>query len=202
MQDGDRLHNIVLTGMPGAGKSTAGVILAKTQGMTFIDTDIAIQEREGRLLQEIIDTEGPDRFLEIEQDTVLSLRCHDTVIATGGSVVLSSRAMKHLKRDGVVVYLKVSLEEIEQRLSNITTRGIVLHAGQDLPALYSGRAPLYEKYADITIDCSGRDAETVVTTIVNKVSSLSDRRSRKAGETRGDPADPEEGAPAENRVGP
>jgi shikimate kinase len=201
-RDGDRLNNIVLTGMPGAGKSTAGVILAKTLGMKFIDTDIAIQEREGRLLQEIIDTEGPDRFLEIEQDTVLSLRCHDTVIATGGSVVLSRRAMEHLKQDGVVVYLKISLEEMEQRLGNITTRGIVLHAGEGLPSLYSGRVPFYGKYADITVDCSGMDAETVVTTIVREVSGLSDRRTQKTGETRGGPADPQKDEPAGTMDGP
>ena len=107
------MKNIVLTGMPGAGKSTAGVILAKTLGMNFTDTDIAIQEREGRLLQEIIDTEGPDSFLKIEEKTILTLDGRNAVIATGGSVVSSRRAMEHLKRDGVVLYLKVSYEEMD-----------------------------------------------------------------------------------------
>jgi len=171
------MKNIVLTGMPGAGKSTAGVILAKTLGMKFIDTDIAIQEREGRLLQEIIDTQGPDSFLETEKNAILSLRCHGTVIATGGSVVFSSRAMEYLKRDGVVVYLEVSFEEMEQRLRNITARGIVLHAGQGLRDMYNERAPLYEKYADITVGCPGMDVETVVTKVAREVRALSDRRS-------------------------
>jgi shikimate kinase len=163
------VKNIVLTGMPGAGKSAMGVILAKTLGMDFTDTDIAIQEQEGRFLQEIIDTEGPESFLKIEEKTILSLDGRNAVIATGGSVVFSRRAMEHLKRDGVVVYLKVSFEEMEKRLSNITTRGIVLHAGQSLRDMYSGRVPLYEKYADITIDCSDEDFETVVEKIVREL---------------------------------
>jgi shikimate kinase len=155
--------------MPGAGKSTAGVILAKTLGMNFTDTDIAIQEREGRLLQEIIDTEGPDSFLEIEEKTLLSLNGRNAVIATGGSVVFSRRAMEHVKQDGVVVYLKISFEEMEKRLSNIITRGIVLHAGQSLRDMYNERVPLYEKYADITIDCSDGDFETVVGKVIGEL---------------------------------
>ena len=163
------MNNIIIIGMPGAGKSTAGVILAKTLGMKFIDTDIVLQEKSGRLLQEMIDGDGPDAFLTGEEETLLSLQAHNTVIATGGSAVFSRRAMEHLKRDGVVVYLKVSFEEMEKRLSNITTRGIVLHAGQSLRDMYSGRVPLYEKYADITIDCSDEDFETVVEKIVREL---------------------------------
>jgi shikimate kinase len=163
------MKNIVLTGMPGAGKSTAGVILAKTLGMNFTDTDITIQEREGRLLQEIIDTEGPDAFLKIEEKTLLSLHRRNAVIATGGSVVFSRQAMEHLKGDGVVVYLKISFEEMEKRLGNITTRGIVLHAGQSLRDMYSERVLLYEKYADITIDCSDEDFEMVVEKAVDEL---------------------------------
>ena len=151
------MKNIILTGMPGAGKSTMGVILTKTLGLHFIDTDIVIQERAGRLLQEIIDTEGPAAFLAIEERTILSLRCRDTVIATGGSVVFGEKAMEHLKADGVVVYLDLSFEEMERRLRNITTRGIVLLPGQGLRDMYDQRVPLYEKYADITIDCPGAD---------------------------------------------
>jgi shikimate kinase len=158
--------------MPGAGKSTAGVILAKTLGMDFTDTDIAIQEREGRLLQEIIDTEGPDSFLEIEEKTLLSLHRRNAVIATGGSVVFSCRAMEQLKKDGIVLYLKISFEEMEKRLSNITTRGIVLHAGQSLRDMYNERVPLYEKYTDITVDCSDEDFETVVEKVVKELTGL------------------------------
>ena len=136
-----------------------GVILAKTLGMHFTDTDIVIQETSGRLLQEIIDTEGPESFLKIEEDALLSLHARNAVIATGGSVVFSGRAMEHLKRDGVVLYLAISFEEMARRLNNITTRGIVLHAGQSLRDMYNERVPLYEKYADITIGCSGDDFE-------------------------------------------
>jgi shikimate kinase len=156
------MKNIILIGMPGAGKSTVGVILAKTLGRTFTDTDIVIQEHAGRLLQEIIDTEEPDAFLAIEEKTILSLHCHNSVIATGGSVVFSTKAMEYLKEEGVVVYLKISFEEMEKRLRNITTRGIVLFKGESLLDMYHERIPLYEKYADITIDCKGEDFEEVV----------------------------------------
>ncbi len=160
------MKNIILIGMPGAGKSTVGVILAKTLGMKFIDTDIAIQETYGRLLQEIIDTDGPDAFKTIEEETILSLHCHHAVIATGGSVVFSERAMEHLTKKSVVVYLKISFEEMEKRLKNITTRGIVLRAGQGLSDMYTKRIPLYEKYAGITLDCSKDDVENCVEKII------------------------------------
>ena len=160
------MANIILIGMPGAGKSTVGVILAKALGKTFIDTDIMIQEDSGRLLQDIIDTEGPRAFLEIEESTILSRYFANAVIATGGSVVFSTRAMEHLKSGGVVIYLKISFEEMEKRLRNITTRGIVLVAGQGLRGMYDQRVPLYEKYADRTIDCSEEDFESVVGKVV------------------------------------
>ena len=160
------MKNIILIGMPGAGKSTVGVILAKTRGMNFIDTDIEIQKKSKRLLQEIIDTDGPDAFKTIEEKTILSLHAHHAVIATGGSVVFSERAMEHLTQDGIVVYLMISFDEMEKRLRNITTRGIVLSRGETLYEMYNERVPLYEKYAGLTIDCEKDDFENIVKKII------------------------------------
>jgi len=166
------VKNIVIIGMPGAGKSTMGVILAKTMGRNFIDTDIVIQEKSGRLLQEMIDDDGPETFLAIEEKTMMSLHCHNAVIATGGSVVFSERAMEHLKSGGVVVYLRISFEEMVRRLNNITTRGIVLVAGQSLHEMYTQRIPLYERYADITIDCSEDDFEHCIGNVIDELSGF------------------------------
>jgi shikimate kinase len=163
------MTNIVIIGMPGAGKSTLGVILAKALGMKFLDTDIAIQEQTGRLLQEIIDTEGAGGFLAREEATVLALACHDTVIATGGSVVFSSRAMEHLRSGSVIVYLEISCAEMEKRLNNITTRGIVLTPGQGLRDMYDQRIPLYEQYADITVRCEDSGFEETVAEVIRKI---------------------------------
>lgn len=159
-------RNIVLIGMPGAGKSTVGVVLAKTLGMQFVDTDILIQERAGKMLQEILDEDGPDAFKRIEEETILSLHPRHAVIATGGSVVCSGAAMAHLKSGGVVVYLEISYEEMAKRLKNITTRGIVLLPGQSLRGMYDERVPLYEKYADLTVACSGEDLESVAENVI------------------------------------
>lgn len=164
------MNNIILIGLPGAGKSTMGVILAKTLGMKYTDTDIVIQESDGRLLQDIIDTKGTDTFLEIEERTILALNCHNTVIATGGSAVFSRRAMEHLKSGGYIIYLKITFDEMIERLSNIRTRGIVLRKGESLPEMYTERIPLYERYADITIDCSGNHFEAAVENILDAVS--------------------------------
>ena len=163
------MKNIVLIGLPSAGKSTIGVILAKTLGMNFIDTDITIQENIGRLLQTIIDEDGPERFLEIEEQTILGLRITNAVIATGGSVVYSDAAMNHLGSDSFVVYLKISFEEMRKRLKNIKTRGVVMIPGQSLHDMVNQRTPLYEKYADVTIDCSNEDFESVVEEVVEKI---------------------------------
>lgn len=159
-------RNIILIGMPGAGKSTVGVILAKTLGMQFIDTDILIQEWAGKMLQEILDTDGPEAFKRIEEETILSLHPRRAVIATGGSVVCSPDAMAHLKSGGLVVYLEIPYAEMEKRLKNITTRGIVLLPGQSLRGMYDERVPLYEKYADLTVACSGEDLESVVENVI------------------------------------
>jgi shikimate kinase len=161
------VRNIVLIGMPGAGKSTVGVLLAKTLGRRFLDTDILIQESTGRLLQEIIDEDGAGAFLAIEEEALLTLHRHRTVIATGGSVVYSHRAMEHFRQQGIFVYLKVSCAEMERRLNNITTRGIVLHPGQGLRELYNERVLLYERYADITVDCTGGNSEDCVGKILD-----------------------------------
>jgi shikimate kinase len=160
-------NNIVLIGMPGAGKSTVGVVLAKSLGMRFIDTDILIQERTGRMLQAILDEDGPEGFRRIEEETVLSLNAEGAVIATGGSVVCSEAAMAHLKAGGVVVYLEISYDEMERRLKNITTRGIVLLPGQSLRGMYDERVQLYERYADLTVASSGGDLESVVQRVID-----------------------------------
>lgn len=161
-------NNIILIGMPGAGKSTIGVLLAKALKKPFIDTDLIIQEKQNRYLQEIIDADGIDKFLSIEKSTILDLTARNHLIATGGSAVYSEEALLHLK--GKVVYLKLGLEEIERRIINIKSRGIALKPGESLAELYNERVPLYEKYADIIVDCSGKDVEEVVNEIKGTVS--------------------------------
>lgn len=171
-------ENLILIGMPGAGKSTIGVLLAKTLGMNFIDTDLIIQQHRGRLLQDIIDTEGTDAFLAIEEDELSSLRLERSVIATGGSAVYSAKAMAALKAGGKTIYLSLPYSEVEKRITNITTRGIVLRAGSSLRDAYFERIPLYEKYADITVDCSGRDIEESLSRIIADLNSFSVSKSQ------------------------
>ena len=162
-------ENLVLIGMSGAGKSTLGVLLAKALGMQFTDTDLLIQAQTGKFLQEMIDSEGIDRFLQIEEDVVSRLCLQGSVIATGGSVVYSARAMEHLKKHALTVYLYVDFEELKGRLSNITTRGIVFKGKNDLRSVYQERLPLYERYADLRIDCTACEIETAVKRIVEAV---------------------------------
>lgn len=163
--------NVVLIGMSGAGKSTLGVLLAKALGMDFIDTDIVIQQHEGRLLQEIINQEGADRFLMIEEEVVSAITADHCVIATGGSVVYSKKAMEALKRGGQVIYIHADYEEIEKRLTNITTRGIVLKNKKSLKEVYEERAPLYQKYSDQTVFCTKKDIEGCVNELVRMIQS-------------------------------
>ena len=144
--------NIILIGMPGAGKSTVGVLLAKILGYRFVDSDLIIQEETGKLLKDIIKEYGHNGFLEIEGRINASLDTYHTIIATGGSVVYEPEAMEHLKSIGTVIYLNVPFEALNRRLSNLTARGVVLNPGQTLLDLYNERTLLYEKYADITIN--------------------------------------------------
>ena len=153
--------------MPGAGKSTVGVLIAKALGMDFIDTDLIIQRREGRTLQQIIDTDGLGRFIAIEDSIVSSIDARDSVIATGGSVIFGENAMRNLARLGTIVYLRAGFETVEARISNISTRGVAMNQGQDLRGIYNERCPLYEKYADITVDVDGGSVETSVGTIIS-----------------------------------
>ena len=151
--------NVVLIGMPGAGKSTIGVILAKMLGKDFIDADLVIQKEEGRLLREIIEQEGPDGFLEVENRVNAGLTPERAVIATGGSVVYGKKAMEHLSEIGVVVYLRLSYESVNRRLRDIRGRGVVLRDGQTLKDLYEERVSLYEKYAEVTVEEDGLTVE-------------------------------------------
>lgn len=163
------MDNIILIGMPGAGKSTVGVVLAKTIGYRFIDSDLLIQEKEGRLLSEIIGMYGDEGFRKIENDINLSINVTGAVIATGGSAVYGTYAMEHLKKTGIVVYLKHSYKEIEERLGDLGKRGVTIRKGQTLKDLYDERIPLYEKYADVTIECDNKYIRTVVREIREKI---------------------------------
>ena len=161
--------NIVLIGMPGVGKSTVGVILAKVLGYQFLDADLLIQEQEGKLLKDIIAEVGTDGFIQVENRVNASIQCSKTIIATGGSVIYGKEAMEHLKEIGKVVYLEVPFAILERRLSDIKGRGVVLKDGQTLYDLFMERTPLYEKYADLRISEEGLDVEQTVELLVKKL---------------------------------
>lgn len=148
------MNNVILIGMPGCGKSTVGVLLAKILGYSFIDSDLLIQQSEGKKLYEIINQHGADYFKAAENRVNSSINVSNTVIATGGSVVYCEQAMAHLKSIGKIVYIKITPEQLVKRINNIATRGVVIRDGETLLDLYNERAPIYEKYADITIDSS------------------------------------------------
>ena len=160
------MDNIILIGMPGAGKSTVGVLLAKTLGYAFLDTDLVIQQREGALLQPLVDSLGVEAFVEVEADAICSVECRGTVIAPGGSAVCRERAMSHLRALGRIVYLHLPLEELERRLSNISTRGIAMAPGETLADLFARRAPLYRNYADLTVDVGRQSLEETVALVL------------------------------------
>ena len=161
--------NVILIGMPGSGKSTSGVLLAKSLGLSFVDTDLLLQHQEGSLLQDLISQRGFSGFIQAEEKIISSLDVKKSVISTGGSVIYSSESMSHLRDIGVIVYLQVSFEEIVNRIQNISTRGIALKDGQSLKNLYDERLPLYEKYADIIVSGDGKSIEEFVTEITKKV---------------------------------
>ena len=158
--------------MPGAGKSTIGVILAKVLGKDFIDADLVIQKEEGRLLSEIIEQEGPDGFLSIEERVNASLEPEGAIISTGGSVVYGEKAMEHLGRIGVIVYLKLSCKAVESRLRDIRGRGVVLRDGQTLSDLYEERSVLYERYAEVTVEEDGLGVEETLEKTLQAVGML------------------------------
>ena len=154
--------NIVLIGMPASGKSTIGVLLAKRLGYSFVDADLVIQEQQGKLLKEIIAERGQEGFLLVEEETNAALQVQKSVISPGGSVIYGKRAMEHLKDIGTVVYLMLEYEDLEARLGDLKDRGVILKDGMTLRDLYNERVPYYERYADVTVDESGKSAGEVV----------------------------------------
>lgn len=161
--------NIILIGMPGCGKSTIGVLLAKNLAYGFLDSDLVIQEQSGRKLQDMINDMGPEAFAAFEDAVNSTLIPHHTVIATGGSAVYGARAMAHFKEIGTIVYLEAPYEAIEKRIQNFETRGIVIPEGQTFRDVYNERSALYEKYADITVNADRSDSWDVVEEITTKL---------------------------------
>jgi len=161
------MKNVVLIGMPGAGKSTIGVILAKVLGLQFIDSDLLIQEQEQCVLKDIIERDGLEGLIKIEEQVNSEINMERCVIATGGSVIYGARAMEHLREIGVVVYIRLGYETISNRLGNIKQRGVVFREGQTLKSLYEERCPLYEKYAHVIVDGEGLGIEEVMEKIAS-----------------------------------
>ena len=164
--------NIVLIGMPGVGKSSAGVVLAKALGYHFVDADLVIQSEEGKLLSEIIEEVGNEGFLQIEDRINSSINVQKSVIATGGSAIYGENAMKHFKETSNIVYLKASFETINARLSNLKGRGVAIKANQTLKDLYDERCVLYEKYADLTVSLDGLTIEDTIRKIVPIINEI------------------------------
>lgn len=164
-----KMNNITLIGMPGVGKSTLGVVLAKVLGYQFLDADLLIQKEEKRRLWQIIEQEGVEGFKAIENRVNASIETESTVIATGGSVVYCEEAMEHLKSIGKVVYLELSLQALSKRLGNLKGRGVLLKEGQTLQDLYEERVPLYEKYADIVVSEEGKDLEASLQSLLDRI---------------------------------
>jgi shikimate kinase len=164
-------NNLALIGMPGAGKSTLGVLLAKRTARSFLDTDLLIQKAEGAPLQEIIEKRGVECFRRVEERIVLGLDCSNSVIATGGSVVYSEVAMEHLGRLGLRIYLDVPLAELDRRLGNLDKRGVIRGPGQDLEDLLAERRPLYKRWADTRVDCGDLEHDGAVDAVIGALAS-------------------------------
>ncbi len=163
------MSNIVLIGMPGAGKSTSGILAAKGAGMSFTDTDLLIQEKAGMILQDVIDKQGIEAFLDLEESVLSTLSLQNHIIATGGSAVYSEKSMTHLKKNSSIIYLQADIEEIERRLDNITTRGIAVSDDKTIRQLALERTPLYEKYADSIIRCTTLSTEEAAGAIIKRI---------------------------------
>lgn len=163
------LSNLILIGMPGAGKSTLGILTAKALGLSFLDTDVAIQAQYGQTLSELISRHGLEGFCRIEEEYLGNLNVRQTVIATGGSAVYYDGAMNHLKQTGRVVYLKVPLEILRSRLANMASRGVVIEPGQTLETLFKKRSGLYERYADLIIPLAEQSHEQAVQAILQRL---------------------------------
>ncbi len=164
------MSNVILIGMPGCGKSTVGVLLAKAMLYRFVDTDLLIQHDQSKSLCDILAKHGLEAFKAIENRVLCELSCDRCVVATGGSAVYGMEAMEHLRATGTVVYLKLPLHTIEERINNITTRGIAMGPQVTLEQLYAERTPLYERYADVTVDSYGLSAEECVQAIITALS--------------------------------
>ena len=165
-------NNLILIGMPGVGKSTVGVVLAKRLGYRFVDSDLVIQERSGKLLHEMIEELGVEGFWKAEEEVNASLDTNRAVIATGGSAIYGAKAMEHFAEIGTIVYLQLRYEELKERLGDLAERGVTLRPGQDLAALLAERTPLYEKYAQLTIACEGKSIREIVEEISHEQRKL------------------------------
>lgn len=159
------MQNLILIGMPGCGKSTVGVVLAKVLGMSFIDSDLVIQQHEGKRLSQILDEIGDDGFRALENSINASLQAENSVIATGGSVVYGEEAMAYLRSIGTVIYLQLTYERVEDRLGDLHARGVTIKPGWTLRDLYNERTPLYERYAHLTIPCDGLRIREIIALI-------------------------------------
>ena len=166
------MKNIVLIGMPGAGKSTVGVVLAKAMHMRFLDTDLSVQERMGECLQDTINREGKEGFLKIENEVLSTIHVENTVIATGGSVVYGEDAMAAMRSGGVLVYLQYSYPTLAARLTNLDVRGVAMGPGESLRDVYEDRIPRYEAAADVTVACEGLEVDDIVWEIMERTRPL------------------------------
>ncbi len=164
------MKNVILIGMPGCGKSTVGVLLAKALGTGFIDTDLIIQVQKRNTLQRLIDLDGLEKFEQYEESALLSVTEESNmVIATGGSAVFCEKGMRHLRRNGICIYLELPVYDLQLRLSNIKTRGIACRRGEGLEEILAERGPLYNRYADAKISCADKSCEQIVEKIIHIV---------------------------------